>query len=1218
MGPTAGETVTFLMTDIEGSTLLWEGEPEVMRRGLRIHDEVLRRAVTSSGGSFVKHTGDGIMAAFGDPSAAVHAAIRAQSGLLASDVTFKVRVGISTGDAEHVGDDWFGAGPSRAARVMAVAHGDQIVISDSTAELVRAEVEGAFALLDLGIHELRGIAEPLRLWQVSAPELPAAFPPTMAHLDPSRIEMFVGRGAEVATLRHVLGRAFGGQPSVGLVVGEPGIGKSRLADELVAHARHQGARVLRGEAAENDATPFGMWVGVTRELARGLPVEVGAEGTPDPRWDTLDLVSYGLADVAPALLVLEDLHWADESSLWVLERLPRRLASARVAVIGTTRPDEPGAVSLGGVRRLSEIVELTGLDVDAVERLARSVGADPDLDAASLRDRTDGNPLFVRELLALRGRDGRLPDVVRDLLAHSLERVEPRCRRTLAALACAAGGTPLPVLASALDISNEEALTDLEYAAAADLVRLSSGSRATFRHALLADAAASELSASERRSLHSRLAEAWASQPPSRERRSRRIVHLVAALPRGDAESVALETITAVRGLREAGEVASAAELARVGVAALGADTLIAAELRARLGIELGHALEAVGDQVRAMEAFDSASAPAADAAVPELEAEAAVGAVRHANPFMPQFDRLHTLARIEAALPPEDSPLRVDVLGRMCVLGIATPDGVGDAHGHGDEAVAMARRLDNPGLLARALADRHLVPAGYEGYEAKAEAADELVALGERLRDVEVLLHGYEWQIGAGVDRFDLAVAEAALERFEALAQLMSSPRWRYTAMVRRYMIEALRGRRVEALALITEAAALGATFQDDLETVSIELGARQQIHRLWGVPDERLPHLFEQVAERWRAIPAPFVRIQVASGALSLLGDREAARSCVDRFAPSASVLPATMEGPIVLNLLAAMVAHLGMAEHAPVIREVLLPFQHRLCSGNSVDVGLPAATSLGRLALMENDIVNALSHHELAVGLVRGMRSPPLLARCLAYLAEARRAAGDTTAATDALREAHDVARTIGVLLSDDLGPAVSSSTSRDRTAELVRSGDQWTIRCPMGSATIGHSIGVAQLARLLAGPGREIAATDLAGMDGNAVPVAADLGPALDARAKREYRQRVAELHADIDDADADNDLERAARARLELDALISELRHAVGLTGRDRPTGSGAERARVNVTRTIRRATAIISDVVPDLGAHLTNAVRTGRYCVYTPEPAAALAWNVKP
>ncbi len=135
-------------------------------------------------------------------------------------------------------------------------------------------------------------------------------------------------------------------------------------------------------------------------------------------------------------------------------------------------------------------------------------------------------------------------------------------------------------------------------------------------------------------------------------------------------------------------------------------------------------------------------------------------------------------------------------------------------------------------------------------------------------------------------------------------------------------------------------------------------------------------------------------------------------------------------------------------------------------------------------------------------------------------------------------------------------------------------------------------------------------------DLAGR--THAPIAADLGPGLDARAKREYRRRLLELQAEIDDAERRQDPIRSERAHVEMDALLRELKRAVGLGGRDRPTGSDAERARINVVRSLRRAIAAVAVQAPLLGAHLDESVRTGGHCIYLPDPAAALSWRVEP
>jgi hypothetical protein len=127
---------------------------------------------------------------------------------------------------------------------------------------------------------------------------------------------------------------------------------------------------------------------------------------------------------------------------------------------------------------------------------------------------------------------------------------------------------------------------------------------------------------------------------------------------------------------------------------------------------------------------------------------------------------------------------------------------------------------------------------------------------------------------------------------------------------------------------------------------------------------------------------------------------------------------------------------------------------------------------------------------------------------------------------------------------------------------------------------------------------------------------AAPVAAGLGPALDGQAKRAYRQRLHLLQNEIEDATAAHDPIRAERAHVEVESLLRELKRAVGLGGRDRPTGSDAERARVNVVRSLRRTISAISEQAPLLGDHLETSVRTGGLCVYWPDPATEFSWTV--
>ena len=177
-------------------------------------------------------------------------------------------------------------------------------------------------------------------------------------------------------------------------------------------------------------------------------------------------------------------------------------------------------------------------------------------------------------------------------------------------------------------------------------------------------------------------------------------------------------------------------------------------------------------------------------------------------------------------------------------------------------------------------------------------------------------------------------------------------------------------------------------------------------------------------------------------------------------------------------------------------------------------------------------------------------------------------------------------------------------------------MRRDATQWVLTTPLGDARRARQQRPrATRPAARRHPGVEVSAVELAGRAHT--PVAAGPRSGLDAQAKRAYRQRLLELQVEVDDAEAVNDLVRGERAHAEMDALLRELRRAVGLGGRDRPTGSDAERARVNVARSLRRAITAIGDQAPLLGAHLTESVRTGGQCIYLAEPAVALSWTVE-
>jgi class 3 adenylate cyclase len=166
--------VTFLFTDIEGSTRRWETDTEAMSAALAAHDEVLRTAIDAHDGLLFSHTGDGVAAAFASPKSAVDAAVAAQRKL-----ELPVRMGIATGEAELRDDDYFGAVLNRGARVMAAGHGGQVLVADSAAALL-----GGVTLVGLGARRLRDVASPITVFQLQASGLRSEFPP-LRTLDPT-------------------------------------------------------------------------------------------------------------------------------------------------------------------------------------------------------------------------------------------------------------------------------------------------------------------------------------------------------------------------------------------------------------------------------------------------------------------------------------------------------------------------------------------------------------------------------------------------------------------------------------------------------------------------------------------------------------------------------------------------------------------------------------------------------------------------------------------------------------------------------------------------------------------------------------------------------------------------------------------------------------------------------------------------------------------------
>jgi predicted ATPase/class 3 adenylate cyclase len=290
---------TLLFTDIEGSTQLWERQPERMRLALARHDALARAAVERHRGTVVKTTGDGVFAAFVDPVDGVRAAVQLQLALVdpieTEGLPLRARCALHAGVVERRDRDYFGTAANRTARIMEAAHGGQVLLSQSVSALVAERLPPGTALRDLGAVRLRDLARPERIHQLVHPQLRNEFPPlrslevTPNNL-PQQISTFVGRQSELTEARGLLAGA-----RLLTVVGVGGIGKTRLSLQIAADAQ--------------DAYPDGVWfVELAPIVDPGLVPKTVAKAlgvNQDPDTPLMDTISAYLCS-RRVLLVLDN------------------------------------------------------------------------------------------------------------------------------------------------------------------------------------------------------------------------------------------------------------------------------------------------------------------------------------------------------------------------------------------------------------------------------------------------------------------------------------------------------------------------------------------------------------------------------------------------------------------------------------------------------------------------------------------------------------------------------------------------------------------------------------------------------------------------------------------------------------------------------------------------------------------------------------------------
>jgi class 3 adenylate cyclase len=566
--PSVTRAVTFLLTDIEGSTTAWEADAEAMAVALVRHDELVEQAVTSRGGRLIKTRGEGdaTFSVFDRPSAAAFAAIELQDAVLhepwALPQPMRIRVALHTGEAELRDGDYFGRAVNRAARLRSLAAGGQIVCSGAAAELVIDSLPDDVVLADLGLRQLRNLARPEHVFELRMQTAEDAVADLTTDTPMERPSLptvlsgpgpFVGRGHELERLQSAWHSTLGAGVHAVLIAGEPGVGKTRLAGEWSRQVYEQGAVVIYGRCDEDLGAPYQPFAEALRSLApclgdnrlrgiRGvealLPLvpgltdvlpDIAAPTRADPdteRYALFDAVVALLsvaATCAPVVLVLDDLHWAAKSTLLLLRHLLRFGEHAHVQIVGTYRSTDldrshPLAAMLADLHRdgTADRIALSGLDEDDVTAFVAEAGYDDEELARALASVTGGNPFFLIE--ALRHVDesggvwdsGTLPQGVREAVSRRLSRLPAETNKALAAAAVVGSRFAVDLVERVVDRDLVDAFDE---ACQAGILVEEPGGRYRFNHAIVRQSLLAELASVRRMRLHQRIATTLESGP---------------------------------------------------------------------------------------------------------------------------------------------------------------------------------------------------------------------------------------------------------------------------------------------------------------------------------------------------------------------------------------------------------------------------------------------------------------------------------------------------------------------------------------------------------------------------------------------------------------------------------------------------------------------------------------------------------------------------------
>jgi DNA-binding SARP family transcriptional activator len=879
---------------------------------------------------------------------------------------------------------------------------------------------------------------------------------------------FVGRDRELAALGIALDRALAGHGSTHMIGGEPGIGKSRLADELSRIARTRGARVLWGRCWEAGGAPaYWPWVQALRaviadtdpaalralagsrvsEVAQLLPeLRERIPELPEPSSPESEGARFRLFDAAsefirraaasqPIVLVLDDLHAADTPSLLMLRFIAGEIGEARVLVLGTYRdvevgPDHPLNAALDdlGRQQAAHLVALQGLDETQVSRLIEtSAEVAPSRRAVSAIHRgTGGNPLFVGELVRLLVSENRLEDAagdggvrvaiprgVTEVIGRRLERVSENCRRTLGVASVLGRDFDLETLAEVTQRPVGELLDVLDEAIAQRIVLEAPGApdRLRFSHVLIRDVLYDELGASRRRRLHTRAGEALETlhHHDIDPHLASLAHHFFEAGPTANPDK-ALEYAQRA-GDRAAAQLAyeEAARQFELGIRVLRTSGTGDDPTRCELSLALADARLRAGAEEEAKEEFLRAAEIARRLGDADSVARAALGygglvvwpAARGDPHLIPLLDEA-----LEA-LPGADSGLRARLMARLSCAVRDQPDRERGLP-LSEEAVAMARRLEDHRTLAYALGAHCVLITDPESTQRLSETAREAVRVSEGVGELERAFTGHLYHLCSLLVASDVQGARHALAAMMRHGEDLRTPTYLWGWAEVDAALALLEGRFEAAEELVERAYETGRHAQHFSAETAYQLQSFLLRRELGGL-DTREDAL-RVVATRW---PSYHILRAALADLYGETGRIEEARAIFDDLARDGFAQVYFDEEFLAsMTLLADVCALLADSERAATMYERLLPYADRNAFA-MIEIALGCvARPVGVLARTLGRADDSVRHLERAIEINARMGARPWVAHAeleLGRALSADQAGGDPTRATELFRRA-----------------------------------------------------------------------------------------------------------------------------------------------------------------------------------------------------------------